>query len=152
MKNIDLKYKIQNSILTFADGITEFRKFDVQKDEAERVSEELLRDIDEHDAIHTLFGCSTDLIGEILAHVWTYFGTTTETSQMIKVNRHKDHKAALQEIGHLRLLKSWLLNFVSIIKVILKAKRMKHKFPILEYENYLDQELCEIRTEFNIVI
>jgi len=152
MENTNLKYKVQNSKLTFAEGITEFRKFDVQKDEAERVSEELLRDINEHDAIHTLFGCSTDLKGEILAHVWTYYGTTTEASQMIKVNKHKDHKAALQEIGHLRLIKTWFLNFASIIKVIFKARKMSQKFPILKYENYLNKELGEIRTEFNIVI
>jgi len=152
VNKLNLKYKNQESTQLLSEGMNEFKKFDVQNDETERVSNDLIKDINEHDAIHTLFGCSTDLKGEILAHIWTYFGTTTELAQMKKVNKHFDHKIALQEIGHFKLIKSWFLNIYPIVTVIIKAKKMKNKFPISSYQNYLNIELKLIRSEFNIKI
>lgn len=150
MKTKALNYTNLLSILSLRDGIEEFRKLEVQQDEAERLADDLIKDINEHDAIHTLFGCTADLKGEILAHVWTYFGTTTDMEQMKRVNRHEDHKQALREIGHLRLMRTWFFNIPSIIATIRNAKKMHKKFPAADYKGYLDAPLKEIREEFNI--
>lgn len=145
-----LNYLIPASAQTLQEGMEELRLAEMENDAAEDISPELARDIDEHDAIHTLFACSTDLKGEILAHVWSVFGTTMNVKQMKKVNVHQDHRFALREIGHFKLLITWLSSMPSIIRTILCARRMSKKFPIAEYEQFLDRELCELRKEFQI--
>ena len=149
-----LQYLKAHSNQTFEEAIKEMRAYELelQNDYSETMAPELARDMDEHDAIHALFACTTDLKGEILAHVWTMFGTTMTMEQMKRVNQHKDHKKALKEIGHFKLLGTWLLILPSIIKVIRNAKRMNQQFPIGDYPYLLQSRLCDLREEFGIKI
>lgn len=145
-----LKYMEADSQQTLREGIIELRKAEMENDEAEQVSLDLSDDIDEHDAIHVLFACRTDLKGEILAHVWSLFGTTMKMHQMRRVNAHDDHKRALRQIGHLKLLITWGRNLPMIVTTIIRAKRMHKKFPVGKYTRYLEYPMCDIRAEFGI--
>lgn len=149
-----LLYLQANSQQTLKEAIGELRAFelDLQNDYASSISHELARDIDEHDAIHALFACTTNLKGEILAHVWTMFGTTMAVNQMHKVNNHQDHKKALKEIGLFKLLATWLFLIPTILRIVRRAKNMKKKFPISEYQLYLDEKLWVLRSDFGIII
>lgn len=146
-----LNYLNPQSIQTLRQGIYEFYQAEVaENDASDTVAPELLADIDMHDAIHVLFGCPTHLGGEILAHVWTAFGTTVPLQAMHRVNRHPDHRNVLAEIGHRHLLKTWLKSIPQILMTVIRGLRMKRRWPAEHYVVYLDQHLCDLRQEFGI--
>ncbi|KAI9131696.1 hypothetical protein [Acaryochloris sp. CCMEE 5410] len=148
-----LQYLNPQSTQTLRQGIYEFHQAEViENDASDTVTLELLADIDMHDAIHVLFGCPTHLDGEILAHVWTALGTTVSLQVMHRVNRHQDHRSVLAEIGHRHLLKTWLKSIPQILLTMLRALRMKRRWPAEDYAAYLDQRLCDLRHEFKIHI
>ena len=108
------------------------------------------RDLDLHDAIHVLFGCRTNLAGEVLAHVWTAFGTTAKLRDLHRVAGHRDHRTILSGIGHLRLLGAWLRNSPRIAATLRQSSRMKTRWPVEELDAFLDRPLDEIRREYGI--
>lgn len=109
MKKPRLKFLDASSTQTLREGIQELRDAETaDSDASESFPPELIADIDIHDAIHVLFGCPASLRGETIAHVWTAFGTSTKMSDMHRVNEHQDHKMVLSQIGHIKLLKTWL--------------------------------------------
>ncbi len=148
------KYRQPNSPQTLEEGLQELRALEAAQgsDASETFAQALQTAIDQHDIIHVLFGCGTDLKGEIRAHVWTIFGTTLTMRQMHQVNEHGDHKSALKEIGHTRLLGTWLQIFPSLLRIIWRAKRMTKRFPIEKTADYLHWSLDDLRLEFGIRI
>jgi hypothetical protein len=146
------QYRQHNSTQTLQKGLEELRALEAaqQNDASETFDAALQTELTQHDVIHVLFGCGTDLQGEIQAHVWTLFGTTLSMQQMHQVNTHKDHKSALQEIGHFKLLRTWLRLFPQLLRTIWRAKHMSKKFPIEQTDAYLQRSLKEIRREFSI--
>jgi hypothetical protein len=132
--------------LTLREGIQELR----QAEAAANVAPELSHDLDVHDAIHVLFGCPTSLAGEVIAHVWTVFGTTSKLGDLHRVTSHEDHREVLAEIGHFRLLRKWLLSLPRILGTVGRARRMRRRWPVEEFPSFLDRPLDEIRREFGI--
>ncbi|MDJ0707182.1 MAG: hypothetical protein QNJ46_28235 [Leptolyngbyaceae cyanobacterium MO_188.B28] len=146
-----LEYLNPRSTQTLLEGIWELRVAEgAEADAAENVAPELVDDIEVHDAIHVLFGCPTNLAGEIIAHVWTLFGTTMSVRDMGRVNMHDDHRQVLAKIGHGRLLKMWFYSVPRIIITLFRALRMKRRWPAEDYRLYLDQRLCDLRKDFGI--
>lgn len=146
-----LRYQDPASTQTLREGIAELRATEgADSDAATHVAPELAEDIDVHDAVHVLFGCSTDLRGEIIAHVWTAFGTTMKMGEMRRVNMHRDHREALAEIGHRRLLRAWARDLSKIAGTLARALRLTRRWPAEDYARYLDRRLCDIRDEFGI--
>lgn len=144
-------YLQPESTQTLREGIAELRRIEgAGADAAESFAAELLHDIDVHDAIHVLFACRTTLAGEIIAHVWTAFGTTSSLHDMRRVNAHRDHRTVLAQIGHARLLRTWLKHLPHIVTTLLNARRMTHRWPVEEMSAFLDRRLCDIRLEFGI--
>ncbi|MEM7697281.1 MAG: hypothetical protein AAF236_02620 [Verrucomicrobiota bacterium] len=149
MKSLD--YLSANSTQSLREGIAELRIAEgAENDAAEHLAPELLDDIDIHDAIHVLFACPTDLRGEIIAHIWTAFGTTVSMADMHRVNAHRDHREVLRQIGHRKLIATWLRSIPTIGKTLLRARRMKAKWPVEEMDQFLDRPLNELRSDFGI--
>lgn len=146
-----LRYMESDSNQTLREAIHELRESEgADNDAAEYISPELQDDIELHDVIHTVFACPTNLKGEILAHLWSVFGTTLTMSQMHRVTSHKDHKAVLKEIGHARLLKTWATNIPNMARVVLRARKMHCKWPAHDFQQYLNASLKDIRSEYGI--
>lgn len=146
-----LEYLNPKSTQTLLEGIRELRAAEeAEANAAENVAPELFDDIEVHDAIHVLFGCPTNLFGEIIAHVWTAFGTTMKVRDMHRVNRHDDHRKVLAGIGHRRLLRTWLCSLPRIAATLIRAMRMQCRWPAEDYRAYLDQRLCDLRENFAI--
>lgn len=146
-----MKYLQPESFQTLREGINELRAAESQDtDAAEIFAAELKDDIDSHDAIHVLFACPTTLEGEIAAHVWTAFGTTAKLADMHRVNAHNDHRTVLRQIGHRRLLWTWLKILPRILVTICNAQRMKRRWPVEETLSFLDRHLCDIRKDSGI--
>lgn len=146
-----MRYLEPSSTQTLREGVMELRRAETsESDAAETFAPELKHDIDVHDAIHVLFACPTTLTGEIIAHVWTAFGTTASIADMHRVNRHGDHRAVLAQIGHRRLLRTWLRTVPRIITTFRDARRMTRRWPVEEMGSFFDRRLCDIRGEFGI--
>ncbi|XGV97248.1 MAG: hypothetical protein ACAF41_31560 [Leptolyngbya sp. BL-A-14] len=135
---------------TLYEALLELRVLEGADDAAVNLAPELLDDVEIHDVIHVLFACSTDLAGEVIAHIWAVFGTTYDVREMARVNMHQDHQDVLASIGHARLLSMWVSRIPEIVKTLYRANRMVKRFPAQEYTQYLDKPLVEIREEFGI--
>ena len=123
-----LRYMEPDTNQTLLEAIDELRVAEgADNDAAEHIAAELRDDIELHDVIHTVFACPTNLKGEILAHLWSVFGTTLTMKQMHRVTSHQDHKAVLSKIGHARLLKTWIGNISNMARVVHRARKMNRK-------------------------
>ncbi len=150
-KRRQLRYLDQHSSMTLREGIIELREAEgADGDAVENVAPELVPDLHMHDAIHVLFGCPTNLSGEISAHLWTLFGTTLRLRDMHRVNMHRDHRQVLARIGYVKLIRMWFKNIPTMIATILRSFRMSQKWPAASYDEYLDVPLIELRQQFNI--
>ena len=148
-----LRYLNPDCSLTLREGIRELRRAEgADNDAAANVAPELAHDLNVHDAIHVLFGCPTSLAGEVIAHVWTGFGTTARPSDLHRVTSHEDHRQVLSRIGHGRLLRMWLRSLPRIVATLFNAGRMSRRWPVEELEAFLDRPLDEIRREYGIRI
>lgn len=148
---IQFEYLRQESDATLREGIAELRAAEVPGDDLSvTVAPELVADLEMHDAIHVVFGCSTTLPGEILAHAWTAFGTTATIKDLHRVVAHRDHSAVVAAIGHWRLLGLWACSVPRLIRTIAHARRMLRAWPAKEFASYMDRPLKEIRAEFGI--
>lgn len=146
-----LRYLSPAGTLTFREGIEELRRAEgADNDAAANVAPELVHDLDVHDAIHVLFGCPTTLVGEVIAHAWTAFGTTAKLSDLHRVTSHNDHRKVMSQIGHWRLLRVWFRSLPRIAMTLLNAWRMTRRWPVEELAAHLDRPLDEIRREFGI--
>ncbi|MEM9090639.1 MAG: hypothetical protein AAGC93_18060 [Cyanobacteria bacterium P01_F01_bin.53] len=87
-----LQYLNLNPTQTLREAITALRDLEGPEDAAANVTPELLPDLEIHDVIHVLFGCSTDLANEVMAHLWTVFGTTYPVRDMARVNTHQEEQ------------------------------------------------------------
>jgi len=148
-----LRYLRSDSSQTLLEAINELRVAEgAGNDAAEYISPELRSDIELHDVIHTVFACPTNLKGEILAHLWSVFGTTLTMREMHRVTSHYDHKTVLKKIGHFRLLKTWLSNFPNMVRVLSRSRQMNRKWPAHEFEQCLNVSLLDLRSEYGIKI
>jgi hypothetical protein len=151
MKKKPMTYLQPDSTQTLREGVMELRAAETaDSDAAESFAPELKHDIDVHDAIHVLFACPTTLAGEIVAHVWTAFGTTASMADMHRVNAHRDHRAVLAQIGHWRLVRTWFRSLPRIFITLRSARRMVRRWPVEEMSSFFDRRLCDIRQEFGI--
>lgn len=148
-----LRYMEPDTNQTLLEAIDELRVAEgADNDAAEHIAAELRDDIELHDVIHTVFACPTNLKGEILAHLWSVFGTTLTMKQMHRVTSHQDHKAVLSKIGHARLLKTWIGNISNMARVVHRARKMNRKWPAHDFDQYLNASLKDIRSEYGIKV
>jgi membrane-bound lytic murein transglycosylase MltF len=137
--------------MTLREGIAELRGAEgAEGDAANQVAPELARDLDVHDAIHVLFACPTSVAGEVIAHVWTLFGTTAKLADLHRVNAHQDHRKVLAQIGHWKLVKAWVRSLPRIVGTFRRTGRMARRWPVEQMEVFLDRPLVDIRREFGI--
>lgn len=150
---MNLDYLNQHSRQTIRAALAELRSAEgSENDAAAHVAPELAIDLDIHDAIHVIFGCSTDVGGEVLAHVWTLLGTTAKVRDLHRVMSHSDHREALAKIGHGSLLRKWITTLPRIASTAWRASRMTRRLPLDTLPSMLDQPLDEIRRSCGIRI
>lgn len=146
-----LEYLRPNTCITLREGIQELRQAEgVKNNAAENITPELADILDVHDAIHVLFACQTNLMGEIKAHIWKVFGTTLKLQEMHRVNRHQDHRKVLAKIGHGRLIRTWFQSILTIAITLFRATQMKQRWPAEDYALFLDTPLTELRKQFGL--
>ncbi len=149
-----LKYLQQRSELTLLEGIQELRKFEgnTDNDMVQTATDEFIAKLEGHDVIHCLFGCSTDVLGEIKVHLWMVFGTNTKIAEIKSVLGSRDHQDTLKDIGHRILLKRWLYALPLAVKIFIRSRKMSKKYAIENFQTDLHQPLFLLRSRYGIHI
>lgn len=115
------------------------------------LSENTASALDMHDAVHILFGCGTSLEGEIAAHVWMKFGTTAKIADMHKAVAQREHRNVLKDIGHFKLLGTWVRMLPRLLGIVGRARRMKKRVAFERLDQLKGQTLAAILDEHGIV-
>ncbi|MGK7872911.1 MAG: hypothetical protein AB4426_06230 [Xenococcaceae cyanobacterium] len=148
-----LGYLNPGSEMTLREGIKELRVAEGSEgDASQTLSEDFTPALDPHDAVHVLFGCETNLRGEIAAHIWMLFGTTITFREMHQTAKHQEHKSTLKEIGHSKLVHHWLGSLALAVKIIFRSIHMRKRWPIENLSADIDRKLNDIRREYGIKI
>ncbi len=146
-----LRYMSPHSTDTLRSAISELRRTEGADGDMSDAGE-LAPHMQLHDAIHVLFGCGTSLLGEVQAHLWMLLGTSARMRDMHRTASSRDHRAALADIGHAELLKTWLRALPELVSIALRARKMSRRWPAEQLAACLDRPLQELRAEYNIEI
>ena len=146
-----LDYMHPDSTATMREAIEELRAAEGAEGDMSETGE-LTPKMQPHDAVHVLFGCGTNLFGEVRAHMWMLLGTTARMAEMHQTATSKDHRSVLKDIGYLQLLSIWLRAVPAFVTIAFRSRRMNSKWPIDELPAFLDRRLSDIRAEYRIVV
>ncbi len=106
-----------------------------------------------HDVCHIIFGCDTSLVGEAKVEQWTIHSTDFNLKEYVDTILGTEATLpGASEIPILQITVQGILNIPVLIKIYLRAKRVKTKWNFYNYSIYLDRSIGEIRKEFNIEI
>lgn len=107
-----------------------------------------------HDISHLLFGCDTQLMGEMQVQLWAKFAVQPLSwRETLAYVRDKESKVLLKNlVGYPRMLIFFIQNFAQVKKIKTKAAKMSKKWRYFEEDNYLSKPLGAIRAEYGIVI
>jgi hypothetical protein len=119
---------------------------------ASQASADIVQALEQHDAVHILFGLGTSIQDEIAAHVWMVLATTANISEMHRAVATQEHRSVLSGIGHLKLIGIWFSSLPRIIGILFKSIRMKRKIAVEELSRLKEQSVLAIRQEHGIVL
>jgi hypothetical protein len=122
------------------------------EDFGNKVSEDTLQALEQHDAVHILFDLGTSIQDEIAAHVWMVFATTANIGEMHRAVASQEHRSVLSGIGHFKLMGFWLSSLPRLIGILFKSFRMKQKVAVEDLSRLKEQSVLEIRQEHGIVL
>lgn len=143
-----------NNNITLRQGLENFRNEykDRLSHDKKNTSDEAKAFFESHDIAHVLFGCDISLYGEGIVKIWTIFGTTLGFWKHIKGYQDANAFELAKDFTFVHIIKNILKFLISIPKIIYRAKQMSKPWNWVEFEQYLDTPITEIRKEFNINI
>ncbi len=153
------RYLEPNSTMTLAEGLREY--YAVHPDlfsPEELANREELGDLGRffaaHDACHVLFGLDTDLVDEALADTWTFAGTDVKWAQLMSYFKRPEQRSffveLFSEIGWWSTIWRTATAVPKVVVALFRARKMKKKWPIFEWNHHLARPLIELRREFGI--
>lgn len=145
------KYLGYDPSITLGAAIQQMRASEPE-DFATQASAEMMRSLEQHDAVHILFDLGTSIQDEIAAHIWMMLATTANVSQMHRAVATQEHRSVLAGIGHLQLLGIWCSSLPRIIAIVFKSWRMKRKIAVEDLSALKQQSVLTIRQDHGIVL
>jgi hypothetical protein len=148
---MDMKSTSFDASLTLAEAIQRLRLAEDSSGEVTTgMSANAAQAFDMHDAVHILFGCGTSVEGEIAAHVWMKCGTTANIGEMHRAVAQDQHRKALAGIGHATALLTWLRMLPEIVRIVVRARRMKKRIAYDRLSELKQQTIAAIHEEYGI--
>jgi hypothetical protein len=162
MKKTNCKYQRQDADMTLREGIDEYFAANPNLLLPSKHDKETAGFFHSHDRVHVVFGCDTSFVNELRADFWTIFGSDVgffnylsfiknPGVKMIMNDLSKIHDAD-KEVFRAELKKSAREALSTPMKVYLRARKMKKKWPWIGSEAFLDKPLSEIREGFGIEV
>lgn len=147
-----LKYQQVEANMTLEQGIKELRDFEgPEGDTSIAMGPQMAHVMAAHDAVHVVFGCSTDMKDEALAHFVMILGTNVTLADMRAVAKSREHKNVVSKHSKFEIAKVVLGAPIDLLKVLKLKRRMKAKWPWHGYADYLSRPINDIRREFGIL-
>ncbi|SIO12484.1 hypothetical protein SAMN02745824_3045 [Parasphingorhabdus marina DSM 22363] len=106
--------------------------------------------LDKHDVIHVLFGLDTSIRQEAMADFWTLFGTDAKFADLRKYFDLPEQQELVDEFGWPKLAALTFASLPQAVRIAIRARKLKRKWPWNEYHRYLDVPVTDIRREFGI--
>ncbi len=146
------QYAELNPNMTLEQAIQELRlREEKTSDTILKMPNDILQTLEQHDAVHILFGCGTTIKDEIAAHIWMLFGTTAKLHEMHQVVSKLKHRNVLSNIGHLKLIGFWIICFPRLLNILIKCSRMNKRLALEKLEKLKKQSIGEIRRQYGII-
>lgn len=106
--------------------------------------------VEQHDAVHVLFGCGMSLQDEIAAHVWMMLATTAKMSEMHQAVASQEHQGVLSGIGHLQLMNVWLRSLPRLFSIVVRSLQMEKRVAMERLAELKEQPIFAIRQAYGI--
>ncbi|PRQ06493.1 hypothetical protein [Enhygromyxa salina] len=156
MRTITCDYQRTDTTQTLREGLDEYH-VDGGVYDAGDMTEASAQWFRSHDATHVLFGCNTTPEQEALTSTWTMFGTDWQVADFIAEGTRPDQRSRLMGeivggVGYGRMTFLVFATLPGVIEVARRARAMRRKWIIGDYERYLDVPLDEIRRDYHIQV
>ena len=143
---------LNNKNITLREGLDKF--YETYHENLSHTDFSLPKDVKDffrsHDIAHVVFGCDISLYGEGSVKLWTIYGTTLGFWKHIAEYRKANAFELSRKLAFTDSVRDFFKLVVSIPLLIIRAKKMYKPWPWMNFENYLDTPIDEIRKEFNI--
>jgi ubiquinone biosynthesis protein Coq4 len=109
-----------------------------------------------HDALHIIFNCNTDLLGELKLEIITLFCTDIKWNEYYQnLNNEKiknDFGKVIKSYSNSEYFKLVIFAIKQFIKAVFTRVKMKRIWQVYEYDKFLECPLQDIRKQFNISV
>jgi hypothetical protein len=152
MSSSSLRYASPDSRQTLREGLDEYYANEPGLLEPAQLSLEAAQLFRQHDAAHVVFGCDTSLRGETLIDTWTIFGTTIGLRGYLEYLKLPQVNALFAKTGAPRIALELMRCAGDVVRVVVRSRRLRRKWPWRSWAEHLDEPLADIRTRFNIQV
>jgi len=144
------QYQQQDCTLTLTQCLEEFYAGNSEKFKKPQPVDDWTTLLLFHDATHVVFGLDTDIVDEALGDTWTMLGTNLSSKEYLRYLKEDGAKELIREVGWKKMIKGTLSAIPRAFKVFISSRKMNKKWPIHDFQKYLDKPINEIRIEFNM--
>ena len=144
-----LAYRVPAAPLTLAEGLAEYYASRDGLVRGRGISAAASAFFRCHDAAHVVFGCDTTLLNEMIVKIWSFFGTTGGFG-LVRDYGLPESQEIYETLAWSEIARVSLHAIVLVPLVIVRARRMRKRWPWSEFDRYLATPLAEIRHEFGI--
>ncbi len=146
------RYTRQDSEQTLREGLAEYRALNPALLDPDEMPDDVAALFRQHDAGHVVFGCDTTLRGETLIDMWTIFGTTAGLRAFLDYLEHPEVNQIFRDSGYFRIAIAFFRTVPDVVRVIVRSRRLRAKWPWQDYAAYLDRPLDELRREHGVAV
>ncbi len=105
---------------------------------------------DGHDAIHAVYDCGIDLVGETLADTWTLSGTTMTLGRYLLYLQQPVVSALFRSLGVVEMSRALVRALPSALRAWRRGRAQSKAWAFDAWEDHLDRTLGDIRREHGI--
>jgi len=145
-------YQQQDCTLTLSQCLDEFYAGNGEKFKKPQPVDDWTTLLLFHDATHVVFGLDTDMVDEALGDTWSLLGTNLRMKEYLRYLKEDGAKELIREVGWRKMITGTLRAIPRACKVFISSRKMNKKWPIRDFQKYLDTPINEIRKEFNVTL
>ena len=146
------KFQEQNCSLTLKEAVDEFYTINSHLFSRPDPKTAWTHLLVHHDIGHVFFGVNTTILDEAAGDFWTLMGTDMKFKEYAAYVKTPQGKRLLKETGPRLIIKSLLYSSPLLYKIFIRSRRMKKKWELRGYKNYMNTPLGEVRRIYNLKI
>ncbi|MEE3331368.1 MAG: hypothetical protein VX246_10900 [Myxococcota bacterium] len=144
------RYEQPDTAQTLREGLEEYYSHDPSLLSPGDVSSDIALGLRAHDASHVVFGCDTLIRGEVTLARWSLFGARGAMTIYFRGLRSAETRFLFTDFIRKVRPVVLCLSAIDSVRAVIRSLRMHKRWPALDWEQYVDRPLVEIRREFGI--